>query len=151
MGPFFLISQADRKKIGPTDLELLQKVYQSQFNLGGGEVELSLISEEEITALNQEYRGIKAATDVLSFPTFQNLGEIEKVPKDIDFLLGSILICPAEAYIYNESLIQLTHHGLLHLLGFDHETELKSWNHTEQLILSKLKPIGLDIPSLTTE
>jgi probable rRNA maturation factor len=151
MEPFFLISHADHKKIGPTDLGLLQKVYQSQFNLNGGKVELSIISEEEITSLNKEYRGVEEATDVLSFPTFQNLGEIEKVPKEIDFLLGSILICPAKAYIYNESLIQLTHHGLLHLLGFDHETDLDSWNRTEQLLISQLKEVGLIIPSLVTE
>ena len=146
----FLISPDDQELIGPDTLSLLARSYGELFTLPESSVELSLASVEEIRELNEQYRQIQEATDVLSFPTFSSLTELQQIPLGIPILLGSIIICPEKAVAYQETLPQLTHHGLLHLLGFDHETNLEQWTLTEQKILSTLSGHGLVIPSLLT-
>ncbi len=82
---------------------------------------LSLVGDEEIRALNREYRGKDSATDVLSFA----LGEPAKPPER---LLGDIVIsvdtARKQAREYDATLqrelYRLLIHGLLHLMGHDH-------------------------------
>ncbi len=75
-------------------------------------------------ALNSRYRGIEKTTDVLSFPMSEKGSTAESGP------LGDIVICvprtQSQAREYGVSfraeLLRLLVHGLLHLLGYDHET-----------------------------
>lgn len=103
------------------------------------EVEISFASANEIKEINNENRGIDKVTDVLSF---QNIEDI-KIPfvkeEYTDFInyendavmLGEIIICldkaKEQAKEYGHSLKReigfLTCHGMLHLLGYDHETK----------------------------
>jgi probable rRNA maturation factor len=80
-----------------------------------GELSLSFVSPEEMSELHLTYLGEEGPTDVLSFP----LGE--------DGLLGDVVVCPAEAGRNNPDLAAelrlLVAHGVLHLLGYDHEDE----------------------------
>ena len=103
-------------------------------------VEISFCSEQEIREINKEQRGIDRVTDVLSFPALQiSAGEIIRKkdhPFDFDpetkgIFLGSIIICEKraseQAEEYGHSLKRevnyLALHGLLHLFGYDHETD----------------------------
>ena len=100
-----------------------------------GPVRLTVVycTEDRIHGLNRDYRGIDAPTDVLSFPD----GEREE---DGSIYLGEIFIAPAVALAnareYGEpfarELAELHLHGLLHLLGHDHETD-----HGEMLALQR--------------
>jgi probable rRNA maturation factor len=81
-----------------------------------GELSISFVSPEEMADLHLRYMGEEGATDVLSFP----LGE--------DGLLGDVVVCPSEARRNNADdpaaeLRLLVTHGVLHLLGYDHEEE----------------------------
>ncbi len=82
---------------------------------GSGEIELSLsfVDEPEMADLHERYLGEAGPTDVLSFP----LGE--------DGLLGDVVVCPAVAAGNNPDrdaeLRLLVVHGVLHLIGYDHE------------------------------
>ena len=80
-----------------------------------GELSLSLVTPEEMTDLHVKYMGEEGPTDVLSFPM------------DEDWLLGDVILCPAEAARNNPDLPAelrlLVSHGVLHLLGYDHEEE----------------------------
>jgi len=89
-------------------------------------VDVTLITDAEIQELNRTHRGIDKVTDVLSFP----------MPAETDratgrVLLGDVLICEniaqkqAEEYghSFERELAFLAVHGVLHLLGYDHETE----------------------------
>jgi probable rRNA maturation factor len=78
-----------------------------------------LVSDRAIAGYNSTYRGIDKATDVLSFP-----GDGEN--------LGDILISTEMAYAqaqrspvldFESNLDRLALHGLLHLMGYDHETD----------------------------
>ncbi|WP_152057486.1 rRNA maturation RNase YbeY, partial [Aliarcobacter butzleri] len=87
------------------------------------DIELIVVKNDEIQELNKEYRNIDKPTDVLSFP--MNF-EVIDMP-----LLGSIVIstdfvqekAKEFKHSFNEEFTLLFIHGLLHLLGFDHEID----------------------------
>ena len=68
---------------------------------------------ERIRQLNREHRARDSATDVLSFPVDESGPAVE--PRE----LGDVVIC-AE---YTEDLIEAVVHGVLHLCGYDHESD----------------------------
>jgi probable rRNA maturation factor len=81
--------------------------------------------------LNRTYRGVDKTTDVLSFPQLsaEDLKSISAIVKTSELLLGDIVINLHRAIkqaiehgiTLNEELKRLTIHGLLHLLGYDHD------------------------------
>lgn len=78
-----------------------------------GHVAVTFITPEEIAALNAQHRGKDGPTDVLSFPVDgdgPSVGERE---------LGDVVICPE----HTEDLLEAVVHGVLHLVGMDHETD----------------------------
>jgi len=109
------------------------------------EVSLLLIDNKEIKHLNNEYRNVNEATDVLSFPMYDNLEEA----LDEDYLyLGDIVIsgerAVEQAGDYGHSVERevgyLTVHSVLHLLGYDHvdEDEKKIMREKEEAILERI-------------
>lgn len=141
----FAVSEVDQAQIGE---EALAKICAAYTNLepdSSFEIELFLVSKDEMQELNREQRGLDEPTDVLSFPLHQNLERLD--PKK-DWLLGSIVICPEKAKVYQESLPELVHHGLLHLRGFDHETDLEEWQKEEGRVLGLIAEQGLILPPI---
>jgi probable rRNA maturation factor len=88
-----------------------------------GELSVALVSDARVRALNRQYRGKDAATDVLSFPAAPTAPGIG--------YLGDIVIARGVARRQARAAGQaeanewriLALHGLLHLLGYDHETD----------------------------
>jgi len=87
-------------------------------------IELALVSKEEIKRVNKDLRNIDKATDVLSFPQSFH-------PKAKEKILGSILISPEVAKEEDVSCEDLFAHGLLHLLGYDHDSDAESWKKAD--------------------
>jgi probable rRNA maturation factor len=81
--------------------------------LSEGHLSVESVDEARIRELNREHRGRDERTDVLSFPIDQ--AEAVVGPRE----LGDVLICPAQA----ADLVEATVHGVLHLCGWDHETD----------------------------
>jgi len=91
-----------------------------------GEIHLTVrvVDEQEGAELNEKYRGKKGATNVLSFP-FEGIDEVD-LP-----LLGDIVICDTvvtreaaqQGKAYNAHWCHMVVHGVLHLLGYDHQEE----------------------------
>ena len=114
----------DNQTLLAVDLEALEKIAEA---LSPKEVELLITDDETIQELNAEYRGKDNTTDVLSFPMEAPFTEqsIFGMP------LGSIII--AESFVKEKAaafghstqdeLSLLFIHGMLHLLGFDHEND----------------------------
>ena len=107
---------------------------------------IRIVDEREGRALNRHYRGKDYATNVLSFPA--ELPEGVKLP-----LLGDLVICaPVVAREASEQgktvtahYAHLTVHGVLHLLGWDHEDD-KEAEAMEQLEREVLAELGLPDP-----
>ncbi len=107
--------------LDPSNLEVIANTLSSK------EVELIITDDDTMRSLNSEYRGKESVTDVLSFPldtpyTDQAL---------FGMPLGSIIIAASyvkenAAYFGHseqDELSLLFIHGMLHLIGFDHETD----------------------------
>ncbi len=94
----------------------------------GREVEISLsyVDEDEMHALNKEWRGIDRTTDVLSFECDSAFDE--DIPDDMTLELGDIILAPEviarQAPGFGNSPADecrlMLVHGMLHLLGYDH-------------------------------
>lgn len=110
------------------------------------EVDLTLVDDAEIHQLNLEHRRMDKTTDVLSFPQYDAIKDMEDLPDPI--YLGDIVIsverAMAQAEEFNHSfereLCFLTAHSMLHLFGYDHETEeeQKEMRALEESILEEL-------------
>ena len=96
---------------------------------GSYQLAITVVSDRRIRELNRTHRGVDAVTDVLSFPL---LGEADFVlPAGAPSHLGDVVIAlgraaeQAEAYGHGleRELAYLAVHGVLHLLGFDHERD----------------------------
>lgn len=92
------------------------------------ELSVTFTDNEKIKELNKQYRNKNSATDVLSFPMFDSLDDVDFGNQPLP--LGDIVISLERAAlqghhighsIYHE-LAFLTVHSTLHLLGYDHET-----------------------------
>jgi probable rRNA maturation factor len=84
-----------------------------------GSVTVALVSDQRVRALNRQFRGKDRATDVLSFPA----GERGRLG-DIVIALGAARAQALEAgHPLGTELRVLALHGLLHLLGYDHERD----------------------------
>ena len=89
--------------------------------LGAGDVELVFVNNDEMREINHEQRGIDKATDVLSFPYEQVSGG----------LMGSVVISTDTAsrvaselgHSIECEIALLFLHGVLHILGYDHEID----------------------------
>jgi probable rRNA maturation factor len=110
------------------------------------EVVIRIVDELEARALNSQYRAKDYATNVLTFPLSEE-----------PILMGDIIICApvvaAEAAAQNKSIeahfAHLTVHGMLHLSGFDHETEPQA-ELMEALEVQILAKLGYANPYLVT-
>jgi len=134
-------------------LEQLLELAAAAEGITEGEVTLTFVDNEEIRTLNRDYRGIDAATDVLSFAMqddgveeldiiFEVESESESIP--LFGMLGDIIISAERALEqseeYGHSLEReigfLFVHGFLHLIGYDHQDE-----SSEQVMMAKQEAV----------
>lgn len=106
---------------------------------------LSLVGQTQMRRLNRTYRNRDYATDVLAFPAEPLKGREER-------FLGDVIIClptaQAQAATFgntpDQELLRLLIHGILHLLGYDHERspkEARRMQRKEQSIFNQLTPV----------
>ena len=115
------------------DILILEKITNS---LTQKDIELLVVKNDEIQELNKEHRNIDKATDVLSFPIDFDMPNMP---------LGSIVISTdfveekAKEYghEFNEEFSLLFIHGLLHLLGYDHEVDNGEHRNKEEELIKE--------------
>ena len=115
-----------------------------------GELSLLFVDDASMADLNRRFLGKDGPTDVLAFPIDDELGASDEPPPDDDHrtgpratgpgggpgddvptLLGDVVVCPAvaerqapdHAGTYDDEVALLVVHGILHLLGMDHEDD----------------------------
>ena len=126
--------------------ELTRQVLTARGVKGETEVSLLFVDEEAMAALNEQFLGQNGATDVLSFPIEDEPGPTGRSPdlggsgpgssaeQGALTLLGDVVICPAVAarnaveheVALDDEVALLVVHGLLHLLGLDHEDDAEA-------------------------
>lgn len=124
------------------------------FDLRGTEISVYLTDDEEVQGLNKDYRGKNKPTNVLSFPQ----GDLPKGPNGEVHPLGDIVMayetCMREAadegVPFKHHFSHLLVHGLLHLLGYDHEED-EDAIEMEALEIEILKDLEIPNPYLAEE
>jgi probable rRNA maturation factor len=116
LGRGVLVSDRQSGPVDGSGLARLAAAVLAAEGRGDAELSLSFVTEDEMTDLHVRYLGEAGPTDVLSFPL------------DEDGLLGDVVVCPAVAARANprdpDSEVRLlVVHGVLHLLGYDHEAD----------------------------
>lgn len=123
-------------EIGGNILALLESIACSVTNR---DIEFLLVSDDEICALNAEFLGKDYATDVLSFPL--DLSETDSMHLPLGSIVISLEMAQSVADSQNHSLQSelaiLFTHGLLHLLGYDHESDSGEHRVREREILAR--------------
>jgi probable rRNA maturation factor len=135
-----------------TDLDLnwlAKDLTKALLHLGlqGTELSVLFVNSRRMKILNTRYRGIPKDTDVLSFPLR------DKGPHHGPLVLGDIVISVPKALQqarefevpFHDELIRLLVHGLLHLMGYDHEInpyQKKKMEKKEQELLDALKKMA---------
>ena len=113
------------------------------------EIYIRYTNNENIKQINNEYRNIDKATDVLSFPMYEREDLLELIDEKIDYkTLGDIIISAPKieeqaleyGHTFKRELIYLTTHAMFHLLGYDHikEKDKKEMRAKEEKIMKKL-------------
>lgn len=116
-----------------------------RLDCGPSEVSVRIVDEDEMAGLNAEFRDRPEPTNVLSFPSGLELGD--------QLFLGDIVVCSSvvrnEAQGFNKSLsdryAHIVIHGLLHLLGHDHEAD-EERTRMESLEATILEELGVSDP-----
>ena len=125
-------------------LESFLRRVKNELGLGHTGVTVCLVSDAQIARMNETFRKKKGPTDVLSFPSSQRRKPLRiqrrtRRSKNPEYL-GDIAISPATARRYArkhgrrlpQELRVLILHGILHLLGYDHETDRGQMDRLEE-------------------
>ena len=116
------------------------------------EVSVRLSNDEEVRVLNRIHRNKDQPTNVLAFPAFDS-EDLKRIPEGVPVCLGDIIIAfetatveaEVEVKSLKDHLSHLVVHGMLHLLGHDHETENKA-TIMEGLEVDALNQLGIGNP-----
>lgn len=135
----------------PTENDFKRWVELANSHADDCEVCLRIVSQQDIQALNKQFRDKDKATNVLSFPV--GLAKDFQHQHQQLLYLGDIIIChdiiAEEAEQQHKKLIDhyahLTIHGTLHLLGYDHQNE-KEADIMESLEITLLSKLNINNP-----
>ena len=122
----------DNKTSFEVNNTLLQKIAAS---LTDKDIELVITTNDEIQQINKEYRNIDKPTDVLSFP----YEEMPMTPLGSIVVSEELVITKAKEFGHasQDEFTLLFIHGLLHLLGYDHEIDSGEMRAEEEKIIHK--------------
>jgi len=130
----------------------LERALSSIPEISGKSATVAFISDRRMKELNHFFRGKNVTTDVLSFPHApDNFGNLSAAPDDTDLgddkeFLGDIVISAEQAALQakengltlENEIEQLILHGILHLCGYDHETDEGEMNALELKLRKRL-------------
>ncbi|MDR2780422.1 MAG: rRNA maturation RNase YbeY [Synergistaceae bacterium] len=108
-------------------------------------VALTFVTDGEMKGLNERYRGIGESTDVLSFPLWEEDGRFVPPASWSELPLGDVVVSPdfvranaeKEDIGYNIEMARIVIHGVLHLVGFGHDTDRRGdemWGLQEEIL-----------------
>jgi probable rRNA maturation factor len=146
------VSVTSHREPEPLDLSAFERlgcfVLTHEEVADGAELSIAVVDAEEIARLNEQYRGKEGPTDVLSF----GCDDWCAAEGDEPITLGDVVIAPEIAQMHaaelgvtvESELNLLLTHGILHLLGYDHETDedAEVMQEREKALLSAYADLG---------
>ena len=143
-----ILNRQREVRVARRRLELFLGRVKRELGLGKSDVTICLVSDAEMARMNRHFRKKKGPTDVLSFPVAARPNPtrvVRRTSRPREYL-GDIAISPATArrYARNQArtleseLRVLTLHGVLHLLGYDHETDRGEMDRLERKLRNRL-------------
>lgn len=142
-------------------LRLAERVLADEGVRGDAEMSILFVDEQAMTDLNLRFNATNAPTDVLAFPIDEEPSEGGRSPDsggsgpgyvpvdlaDLPTLIGDVVICPAiasrnapeHAGTYDDEIALLVVHGILHLMGLDHDddSDAEAMEAREQELLAR--------------
>jgi len=145
-----IVNRQRAVRLARRPLESFLRRVKSELGLQGAGLTVRLVSDAEIARMNETFRKKNGPTDVLSFPTLARRWPV-RLRRGSKFVkpgkyLGDIAISPATAQRYakkygrklSSELQVLILHGVLHLLGYDHETDRGKMDRIERKLRKRL-------------
>jgi rRNA maturation RNase YbeY len=144
-----ILNKQKKVRLAARPLQEFLRKTQRELKLSKSEITVAFVSDAEIARWNETYRKKKGPTDVLSFPATAGLSQKfaakangAKRPE----ILGDIAIAPETAKRYakkngrtlSSEIRVLMLHGVLHLMGYDHENDAGQMNRIEQKLRRRL-------------
>ncbi|MDQ4120798.1 MAG: rRNA maturation RNase YbeY [Acidobacteriota bacterium] len=137
-----IINRQRKIKIKPESFhDFTEKAVNAVNEARGKTCTVAFVSDKKMTELNRMFRGKNSTTDVLSFPNEPD--EFEDAENNLGDIVISLEQAARQATENNLSLDteikQLVLHGILHLCGYDHETDRGEMNRLELKLRDKLE------------
>jgi probable rRNA maturation factor len=145
-----IVNRQRAERLARRPLESFLRRVKTELGLQKAGLTVCLVSDAEIALMNETFRKKTGPTDVLSFPTVVRRRGVRlrrglRTVKDGEYL-GDIAISPATARRYakkngrklSSELQVLILHGVLHLLGYDHETDRGEMDRIERKLRKRL-------------
>jgi probable rRNA maturation factor len=145
-----IVSRQREVQLDRRPLETFWRRVRDELDLGEAEAAICLVSDAAIARMNMAFRKKKGPTDVLSFPSVYRRRPVTieggRRKKKLERELGDIVISPATARrnakkqgrtLASEMRILMLH-GILHLLGYDHEADNGRMNRLERKLRRRL-------------
>jgi probable rRNA maturation factor len=147
-----IINRQEQYLLDLASLRAYMQRVRSVLNLGLRDFNVCFVSDADISRMNFVYRDKAGPTDVLSFP-WEGEGESdpeESATREFQNFLGDIVIsvaiaernARAEGHSTEDEIRLLILHGVLHLLGYDHETDKGEMNSLELSLRARLSQAG---------
>jgi probable rRNA maturation factor len=139
-----ILNRQKRVRVALPPLEKFTRRLRRELRLNGRELSICLVSDAEMARLSKTFRGKHGPTDVLSFPSNVEAAFRRASSKS----LGDIAIAPMVARrnarrfgrTLSDELRILILHGVLHLMGYDHETDSGQMERCERNLRRRLGP-----------
>ena len=146
-----ILNQQHEVRVALRPLESFLRRVERELGLKQSDVTVCLVSDAAMARLNENFRKKKGPTDVLSFPDVRRQKPVRSPRRTRASnsgrhgYLGDIAISPATAWRYakkqerpfSSELRVLILHGVLHLLGYDHETDRGEMDRIEQKLRTR--------------
>jgi len=130
-----VVNRQRRRKIATAAWVSRTKAMLEAMDQADSATTIAFVSDSKIRQLNRQFRGVDKTTDVLSFPIDDegNLGDIAISVET------AVRQAKENGLTLNGEIAQLILHGLLHLCGYDHESDNGEMNRVELRLRRKLK------------
>jgi probable rRNA maturation factor len=137
-----ILNRQKRVRVALPPLEKFARRVRRAVRLDGREVSICLLSDAEMARLNKTYRGKLGATDVLSFPASEEAAFKRASSRSLGDIAIAPMVARRNAKRYGRTLPDelriLILHGVLHLMGYDHERDSGQMERRERFLRRRL-------------